>query len=241
MTPKEFSNGFDTLLSSYAVQLPFGKDASHISLAFDEYEKSYFLTKAEEELVEDLYAGKSLEGESYEETERLRRSLAQLNTEIEYEPLENTDDFFPISKDSQFFQLDNNVMFITYEAVKTEADSCLEGEYIEVVPARQDWFHRQVKNPFRGATKKRALRLDTSDNVVEIVYPLAISKYYVRYMRKPKPIVVSTLPENLTVGGTNTARGCELDERLHEKILDRAVMLALRSRGVNQRATTTNE
>lgn len=232
MTNNELSNAFDVLLSSYSVQMPFGHDASTGSIALDEYEKSYLLTKAQEELVEDLYAGKSIEGESYEETERLRRSLANLNTEMEYEPVEDTKDYFPISEDSQFFQLDNDIMFITYEAVRTEVDNCLRNKRIEVVPVKQDWFHRQGRNPFRGPSKTRALRLDLSDNVVEIVYPLAISKYYVKYLRKPRPIVLQNLDDNLSVHQSAVETSCELDERLHEKIVDRAVMLALRSRGV---------
>ena len=51
MTTEEFSNEFDTLLNSY------GENPSTIEL--DEYEKSVFLTKAQEEIVIDLYSGKN--------------------------------------------------------------------------------------------------------------------------------------------------------------------------------------
>lgn len=234
MTTQEFSNSFDTLLNSYASKASYGDELSNTSVALDEYEKSVFLTKAQEMLVEELYSGKNADGESYEETERLRRSLANLNVEMEYEPLEDTSSFYPISSDSQFFQIDNDIMFITYESVLTEADECLSGKQIEVVPVRQDWYHRQHRNPFRGATNNKALRLDRSDDVIEIVYPLTISKYHIGYVRKPKPIILEDL-DNLTINGSSNERGCELHEMVHRKILERAVMLALASKNLLQR------
>lgn len=240
MTNQDFSDQFTVLLNSYANTGAFGEETSKTEVTLDEYEKSVFLSKAQEEIVEDLYAGKILEGESYEETEKMRRRLANLNTEMEYEPLENTTDFYPISGDSQFFEIDSDVMFITYEAVKTDmGGNCLKGQFIEVVPARQDEYHRQRKNPFRGPTKRRALRFDKSDNVVEIVYPLPISTYYVRYVRKPRPIILTNLPDGMTIHGKAYSSKCELDEMLHQRILDRAVQLALQSR-VGAKTNTRN-
>lgn len=66
MTNREFSNGFDTLVNSYASQEFFGQSSNPLN--FDEYEKSIFLTKAQEEIVESLYTGKLI-GDSFEETE----------------------------------------------------------------------------------------------------------------------------------------------------------------------------
>ena len=76
MTNEEFSNEFDTLLNSYSTIEAFGKIPSTIEL--DEYEKSVFLTNAQEELVISIYDGKNLSGESFENTEEARRSLSSL-------------------------------------------------------------------------------------------------------------------------------------------------------------------
>lgn len=46
MNIAEFSNGFDTLLSSYAQQRIYGLAEIPADYAFDEYEKSLFLTEA---------------------------------------------------------------------------------------------------------------------------------------------------------------------------------------------------
>ena len=65
MTNEEFSNEFDNLVNKNIAK-PFGVDST--PLEFDEYEKSVFLTKAQEEIVEGLYTGKIL-GDSFEESE----------------------------------------------------------------------------------------------------------------------------------------------------------------------------
>ena len=52
MTTEEFSNEFDTLLNSYSNTEGFGKTTNTIEL--DEYEKSVFLTKAQEDVVIDM-------------------------------------------------------------------------------------------------------------------------------------------------------------------------------------------
>ena len=48
MTTTEFSNEFDALVQAYPTITEFSKIDG---VAFDEYEKSIFLTKAQEELV----------------------------------------------------------------------------------------------------------------------------------------------------------------------------------------------
>jgi len=236
MTRKDFSNGFDTLVNSYRRFRSFDSQEPLDSIEFDEYEKSLFLTKAQEEIVEELYTGKTQDGESYEETERLRRSLAFLNEEKEFSP-QSSSGYNPISSHSQFFNIGTNVLYITYEAVGVASgqDDCLTGKMIETIPVRQDWYHRQVDNPFRGISKKRALRLDKKNGIIEIVYPLTIGKYYVRYVRKPNPIILENLPNNLTVNGSGTQSDCELDSHLHYKILERGVILGLQSKGIGVR------
>ena len=52
MTTKEFSENFDTLIQSYAPQ--FYAKGIQSPLQFDEFEKSMFLTKAQNELVNTL-------------------------------------------------------------------------------------------------------------------------------------------------------------------------------------------
>ena len=76
MNREEFSNQYDVLLNS------FNRDA-HTDIRLNEYEKSLFLTDSQEAEVLSLYTGKNLNGESFEETEQLRRYLAPLIAEKE--------------------------------------------------------------------------------------------------------------------------------------------------------------
>ena len=75
MTTEEFSNEFDTLLNSYSNTALFGKPSN---IELDEYEKSIFLTKAQEEIIINIYNGKNSFKDSFERTEEIRRYLSNL-------------------------------------------------------------------------------------------------------------------------------------------------------------------
>lgn len=59
MNVTEFSNEFDILLDSYRRFKDFDKQESYDSYDFNEYEKSVFLTKAQEDIIVELYSGKN--------------------------------------------------------------------------------------------------------------------------------------------------------------------------------------
>jgi hypothetical protein len=103
---------------------------------------------------------------------------------------------------------------------------------LDVVPVRQDYFHRVKRNPFRGPNERRALRLDIEGKRVELVSDYTINKYLIRYIVKPAPIVLTNLTD-LSINGVSTAQTCELEESLHRTILELAVRMALQSKGIN--------
>lgn len=232
MTTQEFSNGFDTLLNSYATQ------NSIQAIALDEYEKSVFLTEAQESIVLAYYKGAS-GADAFETTEEVRRYLSSLVKTSSISPLGYTSDVL-LSDNSFVVNLPSNLWFITYEAVRLSSGlgDCLSGKIIEVVPVTQDWFHRTVDNPFRGPTDRRALRLDLDNNRVEIVSKYNIDKYIVRYVEKLQPIILETLTDGLSIDGNTQSNTCQLHEALHKVILQQAVTLALRSRGLTREQTT---
>jgi hypothetical protein len=233
MTIREFSDGFDTLLSSFRQRGAFGDQTGAQDIVLDEYEKSFFLTKAQEEVVISLYTGRNSAANSFEETEELRRYLADLVNQATLNPI-TTSTGLPLGAGSthKFFTLPSDLWFITYESVKIgEEDACEELNALEVVPVTQDTYHKIKKNPFRGPNKRRALRLDLADGVVEIITikDYNITSYYVRYLKKLDPIML------VDVDGTeredDNAEPCKLHEALHQRILERAVQMALQSKG----------
>ena len=235
----DFSHGFDTLLNSDALTGSFGEASNRRNIKLDEYEKSVFLTQAQEEEVLSLYTGKNAAGEGFEQTEEIRRYLSTLIKEEELPPLEASEahDDEPavvlpkgMETYSKFFKLPTDLWFITYEAALITNDSC--DSKLDVYPVRQDEYHKLRKNPFRGANDRRALRLDLSEGNVEIISTKGVTSYYVRYLRKLNPIVLIDFGSEISVNGVSQATDCELPDFLHQRILERAVMLALRAKGV---------
>ena len=234
MTTQEFSDAFDTLVSSYRRFKDFDNKEILDSIEFNEYEKSYFLTKAQDELVIALYNGKNVSGESFESTEELRRYLSNLVKEARLQPITNTSGLvIGIGSNSKFFTLPQDLWYITYEAVDIDGARCSALSPMDVYPVTQDDYNKTKRNPFRGANDRRALRLDLSDGVIEIVCKYIVKNYYVRYLRKPKPIVLVNMPNNLTIDGVGKKSECELHEALHQRILERAVTEALQSKITN--------
>lgn len=232
MEIQDFSHGFDTLLNSYAITATQGSTDNPATIELDEYEKSVFLTKAQKDLALDLYSGRNTIGASFEETEELRRYLSPLVKEMTLNPIPTTNGK-PLGVDSKskFFTLPEDLWFITYESVVLSDGKCEDNTQMEVVPVRQDEYHRIKKNPFRGANDRRALRLDLSEGNIEIVSKYTVTSYYLRYLRKLKPIILVNLDEENAIDGMTAVTNSELPEILHQKILDRAVMLAAQSRG----------
>lgn len=234
MTTQEFSDAFDTLVSSYRRFKDFDNKEILDSIEFNEYEKSYFLTKAQDELVIALYNGRNVSGESFESTEELRRYLSNLVKEARLQPITNTSGLvIGIGSNSKFFTLPQDLWYITYEAVDIDGARCSALSPMDVYPVTQDDYNKTKRNPFRGANDRRALRLDLSDGVIEIVCKYIVKDYYVRYLRKPNPIVLVNMPNNLTIDGVGKKSECELHEALHQRILERAVTEALQSKITN--------
>lgn len=234
MTTEEFSYGFDTLVHSYTRFRDFDKREPDDTIEFDEYEKSIFLTKAQEEIVLSLYTGRNSSGHSFEETEELRRYLSDLIAEETLTPVDSS--ATGVESYSKFFYLPTNLWFITYEAASVTDGTCGEAT-LDVVPVTQDEYHKIKRNPFRGASGRRALRLDLSDNRVEIVSKNDVSKYYVRYLKKITPIVLENLPNGLEIGGISNRTPCMLHESIHQRILELGVDMALRSKSNGGKAS----
>lgn len=227
MTTLEFSNEFDVLINA------FGDSYDKNNLAFDEYEKSIFLTKAQEEIIIDLYNGKNPFGDSFEKTEEIRRYLNDLIKT--YTTTDKKVGYTGLSKSSVFFELPDDLWFITYESVNLKDDrlGCMSGEDISVIPITQDEYHRIGKNPFRGANERKALRLDLSNKVVEIVSKYNVESYLVRYLSRPVPIILTNLADDLSINDISIKTECELNPVIHRAILERAVKLAIISKVPN--------
>lgn len=232
------SDSFDLLLNSFFSKTELGNKPD---IVLDEYEKSVFLTKAQESIVLSYYSGKPAGIDSFEETEEIRRYLANLVKEASLKPIVSTNGLpLGVSSTSKFFTLPEDLWFITYEAAKVSSNDCHDGSTLDVIPVTQDEYHRIKRNPYRGASGRRVLRLDLSDNVVELVSIYKVTDYYIRYLSRLSPIILVSLPDGLSINGETQAMDCKLHEALHNKILEIAVRQAILSRGAASAANDNN-
>ena len=213
MTNPEFSIEFDILYNNIS---------SNKAPGLNEYEKSVFLTKAQEQIVTELYSGRNTTYNSFEETEEQRRYLHSLITTSSLEESTEIDDI--ITSNSSVYKLPENIMFITYETAILTGN-----KEVTVYPVSQDELSKIIKNPFRGPSNNRVLRLDLGNNSIEVISNYDITKYLIRYIRKPNPIILVDLEDDLSINGVTEESECELDSSLHRTILDRAVALALQT------------
>ena len=233
MTREEFSNSFDVLLNSYKNKPGFGDNYDITNIALDEYEKSVFLTKAQEEVVINLYNGKNIYGDSFESTEEIRRYLDSLVKTATYQNTDSINDVTKLSDSSIIFALPDDIAFITLEQIKYSDESlgCADGSIASVYPVTHDEYEVIKNNPFRGPSRYKAIRVDYGDKKVELISKYNIGEYLIKYLSKPKPIILEDLPDDLSIENCNEATDCELNPILHNTILTRAVQLAIVSKG----------
>lgn len=226
MTAQEFSNEFDILYNNIM---------SNQAPGLDEYEKSVFLTQAQEDIIRACYQGTSAGLGPFENTELVRRELSNLliTEKLDTGNLNGPTD---VQIDNGYlWTIPNDVLYIVQEYYQ-ETDA---SDKINVIPVTNDEVQKIKKNPFRGPSKDRVLRLDYSNNqVILISKPNDISTfagggpyYVITYLKKPYPIILTDLSNSgLSINDKNSPidnnNPCELSSSIHRLILTQAVALA---------------
>ena len=222
MNIQEFSNSFDTLLQPYIAKESFSEQNN---LAFDEYEKSIFLTKAQEQIVLELY-------QELEQSEEVRKYLSNLIKTDNYVPVGEQDETLINNNFKSYkVEINNDILFMIYEqCTLSDENNCINNKIVSVVPTIHDDLDKVLKNPFKSPNSRKVIRLDF-DNKIELISKYNISNYKVRYLKKPNPIILVALEDNLSInnGDTKVSNG-ETNPILHERIVQRAVQLAVQSK-----------
>lgn len=231
MSNEEFSNGFDTLLASYAHKAIFGEQSSIADVAFDEYEKSFFLTLAQDQLLKAFYEGNANAGvQGFDESIRRQLDFSNLITKATITKVEDIDNN-TISIDLSSLQ----ALFILNERVITDKDS-----YV-IVPISFKDYDRIESKSYSQPLKRQAWRLFgiDSNNIkgnADIILRHdagEFKEYKIRYIRRPKPIILVDLEDSgLSINNEIHISQCELNPIIHEEILSSAVRLAMQSRNI---------
>lgn len=134
---------------------------------------------------------------------------------------------FDMRENTKSVTLPSKLMYAINEMVEvTRNDKKI---LLQVIPVKFDEYSRLMCKPYKRPLKYQAWRLINNDvvNKADIVVGPSdtLTKYTIRYVRRPNPIIVSDL-DGLTIDGVSHASECELDPIIHTEILQRAVELA---------------
>ena len=230
MTAEEFSDQFDVLYNNIT---------SNQAPGLNEYEKSVFLTKAQNEIVKNYFTPNSpgnVIQQGFDDSAKRQADFSCLMESKTCDSGSLPSGYSKLNKNSLIYTFPSNVFIVVNEEVKLSNPS---DRQLQVIPLRYDEYTRLMSKPYKRPAKYQAWRIlnygnysntnATTTRYAEIViHPSeTISTYTVRYVRFPKPIIVGDLDGLKIEGKTfSDSPGCELDPILHQDILQRAVELA---------------
>ena len=221
MTVEEMDNMFEVLYNNITSNQAPGLNA---------YEKSVFLTKAQDEIVKNYFNPKSKGNttqDGFDANQKRQVDFSMLTT-VDTKDSGFGNSLFDGRPNTKSIALPAKLMMAINESVEvTRGDK--PQVLLQVIPIKFDEYTRLMSKPYKRPLKFQAWRLINSDtaNKADIVVGPSdtLTKYTIRYIRRPNPIIVSNL-DGLTIEGKEIASECELDPILHEEILQRAVELA---------------
>ncbi len=259
MTTQEFSDVFDTLLNSYANQSVFGEGAAKSEVVLDEYEKSVILTQAQDIVVKSyFYGSQNPQGQGFDDSARRQVDFSSLIKTATLSKASNQDSVFddrgiiysmpPKTIGGSAVANSTDVLFILNEKLIVTESGQTKGKDYVVVPLNYKEYDREMSKAYAQPFKKQAWRLfqnnQTGFDVQSELIPMwDISEdaksedctlditYRIRYVKRPDPIVLAKLPNGLTIDGFSDVTECTLNPIIHHDILNRAVEIALSTRG----------
>ena len=232
MSNSEFSDEFDVLYNNIM---------SNQAPGLDEYEKSVFLTKAQNEIVKNYFNPR---GNKYQEgfDGSLKRqvdfsSLMSQGTS-NLEAVSNKTFFYgikgvyKITYPKDIFVIVNEVVDVLHTTTGEDGSTDTEKRRLQVIPVRFDEYIKYSSKPYKQPLKNQAWRIITAPDSWNLIIGHNNSapinqgyKYYIRYIKKPTPIILENISP-LSIEGIDKKTQCILDSEIHPEILQRAVELA---------------
>lgn len=215
---------------SWRMDVLYNNITSNQAPGLNEAEKSMFLTKAQDEVILNTYTANSKGNNLGQGFDDSAKRQADFSTLMKVAACTTASVSNKIDRRSSVYTFPDDVYIVVNEVIVTP-----QNKELQVIPLRFDEYTRLMSKPFKRPLRDQAWRLlnsgnvngNTASKVVEIITNVedSISSYEVRYIRKPRPIVLANL-DGLTINGVGTVSECEVDPILHEEILQRAVELA---------------
>lgn len=220
MSPEEMDNMFDVLYNNITSNQAPGLNA---------YEKSVFLTKGQDEIWKNYFNPKSKGNnlqEGFDDNQKRQVDFSMLTTVYKQSSTTSTP-LYDMRSNTESINLPTDMAMAINESVEVNRNG--KTVLLQVIPIKFDEYSRLMSKPYKRPLKYQAWRLINSDtaNKADIIIGPSdrLGTYILRYIRRPKPIIVSDL-DGLTIEGKSSESACELDPILHEEIVQRAVELA---------------
>lgn len=200
------------------------------------YEKSIFLTKAQDEILKNYFNPKSKGNnvqEGFDGSVKRQVDFSMLTKVATITQSDSGDALFDPRTNSKSISLPDRMMYAINEMVfvgrKTSSSAIPIPVTLQVIPIKFDEYSRLMCKPYKRPLKYQAWRLinNATKNKADIIIGPGdtFTSYVIRYIERPTPIVVSDL-DGLTIEDKTGTTECMLDPILHEEILQRAVELA---------------
>ena len=226
MSIQEFYEGFNILYNNIS---------SNAAPGIDKFEISFYLTKAQLEIVKEYNGIANKYQKGFEANDKRRIDLKELVEDFKSTTSVISNDRITNKLNSKFFTIPDDVFLTKYEKGIYNNGNC--NIEIDIIPITLDTFNENAKNPFKKPYKDLAWRIDQNlidAKNVEIISDQNITTYHLRYIKYPEPIILVDLvsnPEfagmNLSIDGVTTPQTCKLNKEIHPEILDRAVEMAI--------------
>ena len=223
MNIQEFSAEFDILYNNIA---------SNLAPGLDEYEKSVFLTKAQDELVKNYF---NKQGNKYQQSygDSSKRNISLENLiDVYSAPLEYRTDVIKVDVRSLVLSNPPDALIILNESVRAETSP---GKFTQfnVIELSPEEYNRVLSRPYSRPPigvvwkLKSGTDIENSNALYEYIMPIdnEDTQVYFRYVMKPFPIILENL-EGITINNESSESTCRLDDSIHPEILQRAVELA---------------
>lgn len=223
MTASEFNTEFDVLYNNIT---------SNQAPGLNGYEKSVFLTKAENQILAERF-NKNIDaiGRGFDGSEQRQIDFSNITISIALNAQMPSQDYVRIDSRALLFAKPNNCLSVINEVLD------VNNTIYTIVALSYTEYVRLMLKPYKYPLKGQAWRLINNDyyeiigkNVSYMDNPI----YKIRYIRKPLPIILEDLSLlDVSIDGLTSVsdygddhQGCELDPEIHHEILERAVTLA---------------
>ena len=215
------------------------------------YEVGLFLTKAQNQLLQEYFNHRiDYTNAGYDRSEKRQIDFSYLIRTKEVEQQQSETGIVKIDSRSKVFVVnDTDIMFVLNECVRDT------NTYYTVMPLSYDVYTELMKAPYKYPVKGCAWRLennyvnstdsrDVQDEPTPTPPPTpepdsyhfyevigkgltGTAKYVVRYVKRPKPFILTDLSEtSLTIDGENTVMFGEIPMEFQDEVMERAVTLA---------------